>query len=127
MADETSGKRERVRTLEVVATLSLATDLSIGVPLEHGLRSALIARRLCDEVHADQQEATEAFYAALLFYIGCTGTALTASRIFGDDAALTNVRHSRPVRSSSPTSGGAGARSSTTRAASVQAGDSAGW
>src|SRR5215207_309934 len=127
MADETSGKRERVRTLEVVATLSLATDLSIGVPLEHGLRSALIARRLCDEVHCRPTGGHGGLLRPLLFYIGCTGTALTASRIFGDDAALTNVRHSRPVRSSSPTSGGAGARSSTTRAASVQAGDSAGW
>jgi hypothetical protein len=102
MADETSREREQVRTVEVVATLSLATDLSIGVPLEHGLHSALIARRLCDEVHADQQAATEAFYAALLFYIGCTGTALTASRIFGDDDALTTyatpVRFDRPRR-----------------------------
>ena len=102
MADEASGERERVRTVEVVATLSLATDLNIGVPLEHGLQSALIARRLCDEVHADQQEATEAFYAALLFYIGCTGTALTASRIFGGDDALTTyatpVRFDRPRR-----------------------------
>lgn len=83
MADEASGERERVRTVEVVATLSLATDLSLGVPLEHGLHSALIARRLCEEVHADEQQATEAFYTAMLFYIGCTGTALTASRIFG--------------------------------------------
>jgi hypothetical protein len=91
MADETSGEREQVRTVEVVATLSLATDLSIGVPLEHGLHSALIARRPCDEVHADQQEATEAFYAALLFYIGCTGTALTASGIFGHVACRTGT------------------------------------
>jgi hypothetical protein len=94
---EASPERERVRTVEVVATLSLATDLSIGVPLEHGLHSALIARRLCDEVHADQQEATEAFYAALLFYIGCTGTALTTSGIFGDDDALTT--YATPVDS----------------------------
>jgi hypothetical protein len=117
MAGETSRGRERVRTVEVVATLSLATDLSIGVPLEHGLHSALIARRLCDEVHADQQEATEAFYAALLFYIGCTGTALTASRIFGDDDALT--AYATPVRFDRP-------RRGTTWAPPVQAGDSTG-
>jgi HD-GYP domain-containing protein (c-di-GMP phosphodiesterase class II) len=102
MADEASGERERVRTVEVVATLSLATDLSLGVPLEHGLHSALIARRLCDELHADEQQATEAFYTAMLFYIGCTGTALTASRTFGDDDALTTyatpVRFDRPRR-----------------------------
>ena len=82
--------------------MSLATDLSLGVPLEHGLHSALIARRLSDLMEVDARLAAEAFYAALLFYIGCTGTALTASRIFGDDVALTTyatpVRFDRPGR-----------------------------
>jgi hypothetical protein len=37
---------ERVRAAEVIAALSLATDLGIGVPLEHGLDSTLVAMRL---------------------------------------------------------------------------------
>ena len=41
---------ERLRAAEVIAALSLATDLGIGVPLEHGLQSALFARRLSDRV-----------------------------------------------------------------------------
>ena len=77
--------------------MSLATDLSLGVPLEHGLHSALIARRLSDLMEVDQRQAAEAFYAALLFYIGCTGNALTASWIFGDDVALTT--YATPVSS----------------------------
>ena len=102
VANRTSPGRDRVPTVDVVATLSLATDLSLGLPLEHGLHSALIARRLSDLLHLDAEQATEAFYTSLLFYIGCTGTALTASRIFGDDLALTTyatpVRFDRPGR-----------------------------
>ena len=102
VADGTTRGSDRVRTADVVATLSLATDLSLGVPLEHGLHSGLIARRLSDLMRVNPTEATEAFYTALLFYIGCTGTALTASRIFGEDSALTTyatpVRFDRPGR-----------------------------
>jgi hypothetical protein len=57
----------------------LATDVSLGVPLEHGLHSALIARRVSDLLQVNLEQAVEAFYTSLLFYIGCTGTARTAS------------------------------------------------
>ena len=91
---------DQVRTVEVVATLSLATDLATGVPLEHGLHSAVIARRLAGCLGTDAKTAAEAFYISLLFSIGCTGTALTAARVFGDDNALTT--YAAPVRFDSP-------------------------
>jgi hypothetical protein len=43
--DEVPGE-EQVRAAEVIAALSLATDLGIGVELEHGLHSTLFAMRL---------------------------------------------------------------------------------
>ena len=43
--------------VDVVATLSLATDLSLGVPLEHGLHSALVARRLSDMAQVNSEQA----------------------------------------------------------------------
>ena len=92
--------RYEVRTVEVVATLSLATDLATGVPLEHGLHSALISRRLAGCLGTDTKTAAEAFYICLLFSIGCTGTALTAARVFGDDDAL--MTYASPVRFDSP-------------------------
>jgi hypothetical protein len=43
----TTGDRPSgVRTAELVAALSLATDLGLGLPEEHVLRQAVIARRL---------------------------------------------------------------------------------
>jgi hypothetical protein len=44
---------ERVRAAEVIAALSLATDLGIGVPLEHGLQSKLVAMRLGERLGVD--------------------------------------------------------------------------
>ncbi len=80
---------DRVRAAELVSSLSLATDLAIGVPLEHGLHSTLIAMRLAQMLNLDAQGSSQAFYGCLLFYIGCTATADLATDLFGDEDALT--------------------------------------
>jgi len=92
----TAPGEERVRAAEVIAALSLATDLGIGVPLEHGLESTVIAMRLCERLGADRATASQAYYACLLFYVGCTATAEVATDIFGDETALT--RYATPTR-----------------------------
>jgi HD-GYP domain-containing protein (c-di-GMP phosphodiesterase class II) len=89
MLEEESPRAERVRTAEVIAALSLATDLSIGVPLEHGLHSTLFAMRLGERLGVDPDTASQTYYACLLFYIGCTAGAELAAELFGDDDALT--------------------------------------
>ncbi|MGH9053369.1 MAG: hypothetical protein ACRDWX_10200 [Acidimicrobiia bacterium] len=96
MPEEASQSRERVRAAEVIAALSLATDLGIGVPLEHGLHSTLFAMRLGERLGVDSETALHTYYACLLFYVGCTATAEIGSEIFGDDDALT--RYATPVR-----------------------------
>jgi HD-GYP domain-containing protein (c-di-GMP phosphodiesterase class II) len=73
----------------VIAALSLATDLGIGVPLEHGLHSTLIAMRLADQLAVDSTTASQTYYACLLFYVGCTANADVAAEIFGADNSLT--------------------------------------
>jgi hypothetical protein len=89
MSDEASPVGQRLRTAEVIAALSIATDLGIGVPLEHGLHSTLIAMRLCDRLGVDSETASQTYYSCLLFYIGCTAGAELAAEFFGDDDALT--------------------------------------
>ncbi|MPZ00347.1 MAG: HD domain-containing protein [Actinophytocola sp.] len=100
VSDRTPQGKDQVRTAEVVAALSLATDLGIGVPLEHGLHSALIATRLGDILGVDPETRPQAYYTSLLFYIGCTASATTASEIFAEDHALTT--YAVPVRFGSP-------------------------
>lgn len=96
MSAEASPGEEGVGAAEVIAALSLATDLGIGVPLEHGLHSTLIAMRLGERLGIDTETASQAYYACLLFYVGCTANADIAAEIFGDHSALTT--YGAPVR-----------------------------
>lgn len=64
--------QERVRTAEIIASLSLATDLGMGFPFEHGLHSTLTTMRLCEALGVDDETVTRTYYACLLMYSGCT-------------------------------------------------------
>ncbi len=94
-----SSGQEQVRTAEIIAALSLATDLGIGLPLEHGLHSTVCAMRLCDLLGVDDATATQTYYGCLLFYIGCTTDAEIAAELF-DEGAL--VTHFNPAIFGSP-------------------------
>ena len=96
VADVASHGGERVRAAEVIAALSLATDLGIGVPLQHGLESTLLAMRLGERLGVDPDTASQTYYACLLFYVGCTADAEVAAETFGDDDALTT--YAMPAR-----------------------------
>jgi HD-GYP domain-containing protein (c-di-GMP phosphodiesterase class II) len=96
VADTRSRGGERVRAAEVMAALSLATDLGIGVPFEHGLQSTLLAMRLGERLGVDADTASQTYYACLLFYVGCTADAEVAAATFADDDALTT--HAMPAR-----------------------------
>lgn len=89
MMEDAFSDGETVRTAEVIAALSLATDLALGVPLEYGLRSTLVAMRLCGRLDVDPDTASQTYFLCLLFYVGCTAPADVGPEIFGDDDALT--------------------------------------
>ena len=82
----TASAAERpVRAAEIVGALSLATDLGTGQPLEHALRTAVLAVRLGELAGARAEELADAYYVALLHASGCTSNGHEAARIFGDD------------------------------------------
>ena len=89
---------ERVRTAEVVAALCLATDLAMGFPFEHGLHATQIAMRLGERLGVDPQTASEAYYACLLSYCGCTVDAEVADEVYGGGL----LEHFGPVVFGSP-------------------------
>ena len=96
MAENQAVTEDRVRAAEVSAGLSLATDLAIGVPLEHGLYATLIALRLARSLGLDQETTAQTYYGCLLFYVGCTATAEASVGIFGSEDALTT--YATPMR-----------------------------
>jgi len=74
-----------IRTAEVVGALSIATDLGTGQPLEHALRTAVLAVRLGELAGASAQELADTYYVALLHASGCTSNGHEATQLYGDD------------------------------------------
>jgi hypothetical protein len=89
MADAAIPNSSEVRTAEIIAAISMATDLAVGFPLEQGLRSCVIAARLCDRLDVDQETASQAYFLSLLFYVGCNAPTEVGWDVFGDDHSLT--------------------------------------
>jgi HD-GYP domain-containing protein (c-di-GMP phosphodiesterase class II) len=80
---------ERFRLAEVLAAMSLVTDLTRGHPEEEALRACLIATRLAAEMGVEGAELSDVFYATLLRFLGCTATSHEyAAHIGGDDIAV---------------------------------------
>ena len=52
--------------------MSLATDLAMGQPLEHGLRTALLAARTAQAMGLTEDDQVTVFYTGLLHFAGCT-------------------------------------------------------
>jgi HD-GYP domain-containing protein (c-di-GMP phosphodiesterase class II) len=75
----------RPRRAELLAALSLAIDLGLGQPLEHMLRSCLIAMKLADLVGADAVDRETAYYGGLLAWIGCHADSQEFAELFGND------------------------------------------
>jgi hypothetical protein len=76
-----------VRLSELVAALSFASDLGLGQPMEHVLRSCLIALRLADRLGLDEAQRAETYWVTLLALV-CTGESFELAQLFGDDVAF---------------------------------------
>src|SRR6476619_4691004 len=80
--------RERIRLAELVALLSLGTDLGLGQPMEHIIRQCLIALRLAERLELNESERVIVYYSGLLAWVGCHTDAYEQAKWFGDDIAL---------------------------------------
>jgi HD-GYP domain-containing protein (c-di-GMP phosphodiesterase class II) len=77
---------DRIRLAELMAALSLATDLGMGRPLERELGVCLAALELADRLGCSAEERSDVYYVALLTHVGCTGSASDfASWVGGDE------------------------------------------
>jgi HD-GYP domain-containing protein (c-di-GMP phosphodiesterase class II) len=86
---EAAGSGDRIRLAELMAALSLATDLGLGQPLQHELGVCLAALELADRLGCSADERADVYYIALVAHVGCTGAApFFASWSGGDDIAF---------------------------------------
>jgi HD-GYP domain-containing protein (c-di-GMP phosphodiesterase class II) len=83
----------RLRLAELIAALSLATDLGLGLPQEHVLRQCRIALALADRVEVDDAERAAVYYTAMLAWVGCTADSHELAAHFGDEIAFRAAAH----------------------------------
>jgi HD-GYP domain-containing protein (c-di-GMP phosphodiesterase class II)/DNA-binding CsgD family transcriptional regulator len=84
------GPDDGVRLSELVAAISLATDLGTGQPLEHALETCRLSMSVAGELGLPADTAADLYYVALLRFLGCTADAPEMARYAGgDNVALT--------------------------------------
>lgn len=86
-----TGFQGGLRLAELIATVSLATDLAHDVPAESALRDALLAVELGRRAGWSDADLSDVYYLALLYHVGCTGAVGVQSRMGGGDDI--SVRH----------------------------------
>jgi HD-GYP domain-containing protein (c-di-GMP phosphodiesterase class II) len=76
------------RLAEIVAALTLATDLASGLQLEHGLRRTLIVLWLGAEAGLDGQQMRDGYYVSLIGSAGCVLDTAAVACFLDDDIAF---------------------------------------
>jgi HD-GYP domain-containing protein (c-di-GMP phosphodiesterase class II) len=74
-----------VRRAEIMAALSMATDLAIGQPAEFALKSCVLGVRLGEKLKLGREEIHDIYYQALLRYIGCNAETYAMTALLGDE------------------------------------------
>jgi HD-GYP domain-containing protein (c-di-GMP phosphodiesterase class II) len=80
-----SGQGHDLGLAELVALLSLGTDLGLGQPMEHMVRACLLALRLADHLGLDESQRSVLYYSGLLAWVGCHTDAYEQAKWLGDD------------------------------------------
>lgn len=77
-----------IRRADIMAALSIATDLTMGQPLEFALTSCVLAMRLGERLKLDDAAMSDVFAEALLRYIGCNADTDVLASLLGDEIAM---------------------------------------
>lgn len=72
----------------MLAALSLAVDLGLGLPMEHMLRATLLATGLARRLGLDERAQATVYYATQVTWIGCHADSREVADWFGDDIAF---------------------------------------
>lgn len=74
-----------MRLAELVAALSLATDLGMGQPMEQALRTCVLSVLIGRALGLPTEQLSNVYYLALLRFVGCTSDAHEEAALVGGD------------------------------------------
>lgn len=77
-----------LRRGEVIAALSLATDLSMGQPVEFALKSCVLGMRIGEALGFGAEDLGQVYYQSLLRYVGCNAEVYALAAMLGDEFAF---------------------------------------
>ncbi|MGW5439346.1 hypothetical protein [Nocardia asteroides] len=77
-----------MRLAELVASLSLATDLGLGQPQEHVLRQTVLATRLAAAAGLSDADRAAVYYISLRAWVGCVADSPEMAHWYGDDLRI---------------------------------------
>src|SRR5712691_6346138 len=86
-----SPSHSSLRLAEILAALSLATDLANAFPIEKALRNCLLAVQLGRRLGITGPALSDVYYFSLLRSIGCTSYAYEEAVAVGDDQNFRNT------------------------------------
>src|SRR5918992_1170563 len=81
----------RLRLADLLAGLSIASDLGFGLAPETAMRSCLVATRLARLHGLTERETWDTFYTSLLLHVGCPGFSHETAVLFGNELAVTRA------------------------------------
>lgn len=75
----------RIRLSELIGSLSLATDIGMGQPMDHALRTCWIALGVAREMALSNQDCRDVYLLSLLRFVGCNSHADHDAAMSGGD------------------------------------------
>jgi len=81
----------RVRLADLLAGLSIASDLGFGLPPETAMRACLIGTRLARAHGLPDEEVRDSYWASLLLHVGCPAFSHETAAAFGNELVLTRA------------------------------------
>lgn len=76
---------ESLRLADLLAALSVTTDLAMGQEPEKAIRAAVVSVEMADHLGLAEDDAVDVYYTTLLRHLGCTATAHEEADLYGPD------------------------------------------
>ncbi|MGQ0607816.1 MAG: HD domain-containing phosphohydrolase [Chloroflexota bacterium] len=77
-----------LRLADLLASVSLLSDLGFALPPEESMRSCILATALARRMGLDEDDVSDVFYTALLQHLGCTGFAHETAIVYGNELVV---------------------------------------
>ncbi len=88
MTMQPNSSTSSLRLAEVMAALSLATDLGMGQPLEFALTGCVLATRMGESLGMPTNDLRDVYYFGLLRFIGCNSDTYAMAALLGDELGV---------------------------------------